>query len=151
MLRPSIRQSSTKLTFLTFEEICPTWSNKLKANVDNDDLHTLICKPEMCIVGEAWGHTSRYLGYRVVYLIPFIGCWKCIKYGNKIGKTAKQHNELCKSYLQPIIDDFVNHWNENHQEISLKKKERKECSKIEHGYKLRYSNKINFKKPFAIF
>ena len=75
MLRPLIRQSSTKLTFLTFEEICPTWSNKLKANLDNDDLHTLIRKPEMCIVGEAWGHTSRYLGYRVVYLIPFIGCW----------------------------------------------------------------------------
>jgi hypothetical protein len=115
---------------LTLEEICPTWSNKLKAGLDKDDLHTLIRKPEMCIVGEAWGHTSRYLGYKVVYLIPFIGCYKCIQYGNKIGKTAKQHNELCKSYLQPIIDDFVDHWNEKHQEITLKKKEEKDIAKL---------------------
>ena len=84
----------------------------------------------MCIVGEAWEYTSRYLGYRVVYLIPFIGCWQCIKYGNNIGKTAKQHNELCKSCLQPIIDDFVDHWNKKHQEITLKKKEEKNAAKL---------------------
>lgn len=130
MLRPSFRHSSSKLASLTFEQICPTWSNKLEADLDKDDLHTLIRKPEMCIVGEAWGHTSRYLGYRVVYLIPFIGCWKCIQYGNKIGKTTKQHNELCKSYLQPIINDFVDHWNEKHQEITLKKKEEKNVAKL---------------------
>ena len=130
MMRHSIRPSTTKLAPLTLEEICPTWSNKLEADLDKDDLHTLIRKPEMCIVGEAWGHTSRYLGYRVVYLIPFIGCFKCIQYGNKIGKTAKQHNELCKSYLQPVIDDFVDHWNEKHQEITLKKKEEKNVAKL---------------------
>ena len=129
-MRHSIRPSTTKLAPLTFGEICPTWSNKLKVDLDKDDLHTLIRKPEMCIVGEAWGHTSRYLGYRVVYLIPFIGCFKCIQYGNKIGKTAKQHNELCKSYLQPVIDDFVDHWNEKHQEITLKKKEEKNVAKL---------------------
>ncbi len=86
----------------------------IKSDLDRDDLHLLICKPEMCIVGEAWGYTSRYLGYRVVYLTPFIGCWHCINYGNNIGKTAKRHNELCKSCLQPIIDDFVDHWNKKH-------------------------------------
>jgi hypothetical protein len=116
MVRHPISYGSTKPTPLNFEEICPTWSNKLKADLDQDDLHILIRKPEMCIVGEAWGYTSRYLGYRVVYLIPFIGCWKCIKYGNKIGKIAKQYNELCRSYLQPTIDDFVDHWNEKHQD-----------------------------------
>jgi len=130
MMRKSISPSNTKLAPLTFGEICPTWSSKLKVDLDKDDLHTLIRKPEMCIVGEAWGHTSRYLGYRVVYLIPFIGCFKCIQYGNKIGKTAKQHNELCKSYLQPVIDDFVDHWNEKHQEITLKKKEEKNVAKL---------------------
>jgi hypothetical protein len=130
MMRHSIRPSTTKLAPLTFGEICPTWSNKLKVDLDKDDLHTLIRKPEMCIVGEAWGYTSRYLGYRVVYLIPFIGCFKCIQYGNKIGKTAKQHNELCKSYLQPVIDDFIDHWNEKHQEITLKKKEEKNVAKV---------------------
>ncbi len=130
MFRPTIRDTSTKLTSLTFDEICPTWSNKLGTDLGKDDLHTLIRKPEMCIVGEAWGHTSRYLGYRVAYLIPFIGCWKCIKYGNRIGNTAKQHNALCKSYLHPIIDDFVDHWNEKHKEITLKKKEEKNIAKL---------------------
>lgn len=130
MLRPSFRHSNSKLASLTFEQICPTWSNKLKAELDKDALHILARKPEMCIVGEAWGYTSRYLGYRVVYLIPFIGCWNCIKFGNKIGKTAKQHGELCKSFLQPIINDFVYHWNEKHQEITLKKKEEKSVAKL---------------------
>jgi hypothetical protein len=55
-----------------------------------------------------------------VYLIPFVGCWKCINYGNKIGKTAKRHGESCKNYLQPIINDFVDHWNEH--EIDYYKK-----------------------------
>jgi hypothetical protein len=54
-----------------------------------------------------------------------VGCWKCIKYGNEIGKTAKQHNESCRNYLQPIIDDFVDHWNEKHLEITWKKRREK--------------------------
>ena len=126
MMRHAIRDNKTKptptSTPLMFEEVCPTWANKLKADLNRDDLHTLIRRPEMCIVGEAWGYTSRYLGYKVVYLIPFIGCFKCIKYGNKIGRTAKQHKELCRSQLQPIIDDFVGHWNEKHRDITLKQK-----------------------------
>jgi hypothetical protein len=83
-------------------------------------------KPEQCIVGEAWGYSTRYLGYRVVYLIPFVGCWECIKYGNKIGKTAKQHSNSCKNYLEPILDDLVRHWNEMHSEFTLKKKRKKD-------------------------
>jgi hypothetical protein len=130
MVRPSILYSSNHPASLTFDEICPTWSSKLKADLNNDDLYILIRKPEMCVVGEAWGYTSRYLGYRVVYLIPFIGCFKCIQYGNKIGKTAKQHKESCRSYLQPIINKFVDHWNEKHQEITLKKKEEKSIVKL---------------------
>jgi hypothetical protein len=107
---------------LTFEEICPAWSDKLKKDLSNDDIQILVRKPEACIVGEAWGYTSRYVGYRVVYLIPFVGCWKCINCGNKIGKTAKQHGELCIKYLQPIIDDFVDHWNQKHSDITRKKR-----------------------------
>jgi hypothetical protein len=128
MMRHAIRDNKTKPTPtpLMFEEVCPTWANKLKADLNRDDLHTLIRRPEMCIVGEAWGYTSRYLGYKVVYLIPFIGCFKCIKYGNKIGRTAKQHKELCRSQLQPIIDDFVGHWNEKHRDITLKQKKDEE-------------------------
>jgi hypothetical protein len=136
MMQPSIHYTSTKLTPLIFEEICPTWSNKLKADLDKDDLHILVRKPELCIVGEAWGYTSRYLGYRIVYLIPFVGCWKCIKYGNKIGKTAKQHSELYRNYLQPIIDDFVDHWNEKHLEVTRNKRREKKAEVMTAGTRI---------------
>ena len=135
-MQPSIHYTSTKLTPLIFEEICPTWSNKLKADLDKDDLHALVHKPELCIVGEAWGYTPRYLGYRVVYLIPFVGCWKCIKYGNKIGKTAKQHSELYRNYLQPIIDDFVDHWNEKHLEVTRNKRREKKVEVMTAGTRI---------------
>ncbi|MGH9984464.1 MAG: hypothetical protein ACRD8W_10975 [Nitrososphaeraceae archaeon] len=121
-------------TSLTFDEICPSWSTKLKGALDKDDLYTLIRKPETCIVGEAWGYTSRYLGYMVVYLIPFVGCFKCIKYGNKIGETAKQYNERCRNYLQPMIDDFVDHWNKKHQEITMKKNAEKKIESLKTTY-----------------
>lgn len=130
MVRHANRYSSTEVTPLTFEEICPAWSDKLKKDLSNDDTQILVRKPQQCIVGEAWGYTSRYLGYRVVYLIPFVGCWKCINYGNKIGKTAKQHSKLSRNYLQPIIDDFVDHWNEKHLEITWKKRSEKKAEML---------------------
>lgn len=55
MVPPSIFHSRTKLTTLTFEEICPSWSNKLKADLDKDDLRLLIRKPEMCVGGRHGG------------------------------------------------------------------------------------------------
>lgn len=126
-----MRESShNNLDPFTFEEICPTWSDKLKGHLDKDDVNALARKPESCIVGEAWGFSTRYLGYKVLYLIPFVGCWKCIKYGNKIGKTAKNHNESCKNYLQPVIYDFVDHWNDKHQKIAYKNRKEK---KVETG------------------
>ena len=62
MVRHANRYSSTELTPLTFEEICPAWSDKLKKDLSNDDTQILVRKPQQCIVGEAWGYTSRYLG-----------------------------------------------------------------------------------------
>jgi hypothetical protein len=136
MVQSAIHSRSIKPNPLSFEDICPTWSNKLKADLDKDDLHALVHKPELCIVGEAWGYTPRYLGYRVVYLIPFVGCWKCIKYGNKIGKTAKQHSELYRNYLQPIIDDFVDHWNEKHLEVTRNKRREKKVEVMTAGTRI---------------
>jgi hypothetical protein len=76
MQKVNVRGEASSLSspeYLTFEDICPTWSSKLKADLDKSDLHTLIRKPEMCIVREAWGYTSRYLGYKVVYRIHLLG------------------------------------------------------------------------------
>jgi ATP-dependent RNA circularization protein (DNA/RNA ligase family) len=68
MMRQPIRHGNSRLTPLTFEEICPIWSNRLKDDLDKDDLHILVRKPESCIVGEAWGNTSRYLGKQMFKL-----------------------------------------------------------------------------------
>ena len=35
-----------------------------------------------------------------------------------------------RAYLQPVINDFVDHWNEKHQKITLKKKEEKNVAKL---------------------
>jgi hypothetical protein len=121
-MRKVVRHGSAQSDFLAFEEICPAWSDKLKKDLSKDDIQILVRRPEQCIVGEAWGYTSKYLGYRVVYLIPFVGCWKCINFGNKIGKTAKEHGDSCKNYLEPILDDLVRHWNEKHLDTALKKR-----------------------------
>jgi hypothetical protein len=47
MMRHAIRYNSTKLTPLTFEEICPAWSDKLNKDLSNDDIQILVRKPEL--------------------------------------------------------------------------------------------------------
>ena len=68
-----------------------------------------------CIVGEAWGYTGRQTGYYIAPLIPFVGCWKCVKFGRVMGKIAKRYGQSsAASHLQPMISNFVEHWNEKH-------------------------------------
>jgi hypothetical protein len=112
---------------LTFEQVCPVWYNKLKSGLNEKDRLTMSNDSKYCMVGEAWGFTGRQTGYYIAPLIPFIGCWTCIIYGRKFGNLAKMNYRHLSSY-QPLINDFIKHWNEKH--IHITKKLRKDINPL---------------------
>lgn len=102
---------------LTLEEVCPTWAKKMKIGLTKADRHILSYDSKYCLVGEAWGFTARHTGYYIAPLIPFIGCWTCVKYGRAMGKEARgEPNDT--SNFQPLITKFLTHWNERHRNIT---------------------------------
>jgi hypothetical protein len=110
--------STSPAEYLAFEDICPTWASKLRTGLDNQDLKILAHDSKYCIVGEAWGYTGRQTGYYIAPLIPFVGCWTCVKFGRAMGKIASQYSQSFSAvgHLQPIISRFVEHWNEKHSD-----------------------------------
>jgi hypothetical protein len=105
---------------LSFEQVCPRWSGKLRIGLDERDVRILAYDSKCCIVGEAWGYSGRHAGYYIAPLIPLIGCWKCVKFGREMGKIAKIHGRSCTTLLHPVIDLFVEHWNTRHKDIIKK-------------------------------
>jgi hypothetical protein len=104
---------------LDFKDICPVWSFKLRSGFDEQDIRTLVHDSKYCIVGEVWGYTGRQAGYYIAPLIPFVGCWECVKFGREMGKIAKEFGPLAApDHLQPTIYYFVKHWNLKHSTIS---------------------------------
>ena len=104
---------------ITFNELCPIWSKKLSLGIDRVDKTLVERDSKYCIVGEAWQFSGRYTGYYLAPLIPFVGCWTCIKYARKfanISKTNKKAN-LTRIDFEPLIEDFMIHWNEQHMKI----------------------------------
>jgi len=102
---------------LTFNELCPTWSKKLSLGLDRVDKFMIEQDSKYCIVGEAWKFSGRYTGYYLAPLIPFLGCWTCIKYAHKFAKTSKDKNKkenLTRGDFEPLIEYFIKHWNEKH-------------------------------------
>ncbi|HKR57365.1 MAG TPA: hypothetical protein VJR67_00670 [Candidatus Nitrosopolaris sp.] len=115
-----VNSLSSEQLSLEFEHICPRWASKLRIGLDEHDVDTLAHDSKYCIVGEAWGHSGRHTGYYIAPLIPLIGCWKCVKFGREMGKIAKRHGRSCTSSLKPVLNDFVEHWNHKHMEITKK-------------------------------
>jgi hypothetical protein len=106
---------------LDLKDICPLWSLKLRSGFDEQDVKTLLHDSKYCIVGEAWGYTGRHAGYYIAPLIPFIGCWECVKLGRNMGRIAKEFGPLAApDHLRPTIYYFVKHWNLKHSTISGK-------------------------------
>lgn len=102
---------------LTFEEVCPVWSEKLRKGLDRKDKYILARDSKYCLVGEAWGFTGKQTGYYIAPLIPVVGCWSCIKYGQKFGRVAKK-DECTPSDFEPLISEFLAHWNHKHKRIA---------------------------------
>ena len=107
---------------LTLEEICPIWSEKFRNGLDEKDRFILSRDSKRCLVGEAWGFTGRQAGYYIAPLIPLIGCWTCIKYGQKFGKIAKKKQSSSNTSndddFEPLISEFLRHWNQKHKSIT---------------------------------
>ena len=85
---------STFQDSLRFKDICPVWASKFRTGFDEQDVKTLVHDSKYCIVGEAWGYTGRHAGYYVAPLIPFVGCWTCVKLGREMGRIAKEFGLL---------------------------------------------------------
>ncbi|MDQ5868402.1 MAG: hypothetical protein M3530_01595 [Thermoproteota archaeon] len=102
---------------LTFEEVCPAWSEKLRKGLDRQDKYILARDSKYCLVGEAWGFTGKQTGYYIAPLIPVVGCWCCIKYGRRFGMVAK--DEKCTATdFEPLISEFLAHWNQKHKSVT---------------------------------
>ncbi len=108
---------------LTLEDVCPIWSEKFKRGLDSLDKHILASDSKYCLVGEAWGFTGKQTGYFIAPLIPVVGCWTCIKYGRKFGFIAKKKESSSISF-EPLVSEFLAHWNKQHQNITFKNRAR---------------------------
>src|SRR5688572_27512613 len=107
---------------ITFNELCPIWSKKLSLGLDRVDKFMIERDSKYCFIGEAWKFSGRYTGYYLAFLIPFSGCWTCIKYSHQFAKISKNTNKkenLTRSNFEPLIEYFMKHWNEN---MSIKNK-----------------------------
>ena len=102
---------------LTFEEDCPVWFHKFRKGLDRRDRSVLAGDSKYCLVGEAWGFTGKQAGYYIAPLIPFVGCWSCVRYGQKFGKVAKK-DDYAGSDFEPLISEFLAHWNREHKGIT---------------------------------
>ena len=109
---------------ITFNELCPIWSKKLSLGLDRGDKFMIERDSKYCIVGEAWKFSGKYIGYYLAPLIPFVGCWICVKYAHKFAKTSKNKNKkekLTRNDFEPFIEYFTIHWNEKHLNKNIKK------------------------------
>jgi hypothetical protein len=106
---------------LTLEDVCPEWSKKIRHRIDETDKDIMSRDSKYCLVGEAWGFSGRHTGYYIAPLIPILGCWTCVMYGHTMGKLCRKRESQVKD-LEPLIADFLKHWNAKHKNITEKLK-----------------------------
>lgn len=118
--------------YLTLQDVCPTWFERLNRGLAKKERDTMARDSKYCLVGEAWGFTGRHAGYYIAPLIPLVGCWTCIKYGNKMGNIARRKPaaiNLHSTDFENTITEFLTHWNERHADITKKLKDREKMRK----------------------
>lgn len=116
-LRGTQSESQALESDLSFEEICPNWSKKFRNGIDEIDRRILVKDSKYCVVGEAWGFTGKQTGYYIAPLIPIVGCWTCIRYGQKFSKIAR--DKKSNDNFGSLISDFSKHWNQRHKKITI--------------------------------
>src|SRR5574339_267663 len=114
-LRGTQSESQALESDLSFEEICPNWSKKLRNGIDEIDRMILVKDSKYCVVGEAWGFTGKQTGYYIAPLIPIIGCWTCISFGQKFSRAAKENKS--SDNFESLISYFSRHWNQRHKKV----------------------------------
>jgi len=112
---------------LTLEDVCPVWSKKIRHRFDETDKYIMSRDSKHCLVGEAWGFSGRHAGYYIAPLIPLLGCWTCVMYGHTMGKLSRKRVSQVKDF-EPIIAEFLKHWNEKHKNITEKGKDMSFCN-----------------------
>jgi hypothetical protein len=117
-MKENIKYLTSSRSRLSLEHLCPQWAKKLKSGLDEQDIRILAHDSKFCIVGEAWKYSGQHTGYYIAPLIPFIGCWRCIKFGQEMGNIAKTYGKSCANKLYPIINLFLDHWNTQHTNIN---------------------------------
>jgi hypothetical protein len=95
---------------LTFEEICPLWSKKIKYKTSLANILD-ISNYKYCIVGEAHGFTMNYSDQTDPNM-----CTECFQFSNGLCTGCFQFsNGLCgMNDLETKIANFTQHWNEVH-------------------------------------
>jgi hypothetical protein len=111
----SSKTKQSVIHYITFNELCPIWSKKLSQGLDKVDRFLIEKDSKYCIIGEAWKFSGRYTGYYLAFLIPFVGCWTCIKYARKFANISKKKANVTRSDFESLIEYFMLHWNEKHE------------------------------------
>ena len=101
---------------LTFEEICPIWSENLKTKMQDhvtvyDEViggrKTLsIHHPQLCVVGEAHAFSDDY------YFKYDKMCEPCKEVGDKLQMVLCRYDTVTE--IDDLVQEFVDHWNEVH-------------------------------------
>lgn len=99
-----------------FNELCPTWSRRLEEAEPYDiNKHREYLKEmdkfDRCIVGEAYKFKNDY----------YQTCIKCLKYAQEFAIRFSTY----RNGMNSLVEEFVEHFNENHVEKTPVKLEKK--------------------------
>lgn len=104
-------QQLVGITKLSFQDIAPQWFDKLTGRLDDIEGRLVMTDHERCMVGEANKFSNGYVESETP-------CGECIYHSLRFPAVATYYAEFpaTKTQLEndPIIKEFVNHWNEYH-------------------------------------
>lgn len=118
---PSEYQSPTQKAtinssgLLTLEDISPRWASRFKElplplfSLKNIGWSFQILSAELCVVGEAYGYSGSYVNK----------CEKCTELGHEFVTSFITHSY---NSLEKTKKTFVEHWNEQHSDITRKRR-----------------------------